>query len=143
MPRFVLLYHRCPPEYKRASHWDLMLESGDVLRTWALGELPRGWCGAHSRTVAVDESCTELAPADSVAAELLGDHRRDYLQIEGPLSGNRGSVVRVDEGTYRTECQQANSWRVTLMGEHSSGAITLKRTAVDSSKWSLECEPTS
>ena len=30
--------------------------------------------------------------------EPIDAHRRVYLRYEGPISGNRGSVVRVDEG---------------------------------------------
>ena len=66
MSRFVILEHDYPVQ-----HWDLMLEAGDVLRTWRL-----------------------IAPPDktqAVAAESLGDHRLAYLDYEGPVSGNRGS----------------------------------------------------
>ena len=31
MPRFVVLEHELPAESERASHWDLMLEDGQVL----------------------------------------------------------------------------------------------------------------
>jgi len=40
MPRFVILRHEPPPGSRGTPHWDLMLESGDALRTWALAELP-------------------------------------------------------------------------------------------------------
>src|SRR4029079_11706988 len=103
MPRFVLLYHDCPPNYERTSHWDFMLESGDVLRTWALDRLPRDWEGAFARTSPVYPDCPLLAGDNTVAAMQLGHHRRDYLELEGPLSGDRGTVMRVAAGTYRSE----------------------------------------
>ena len=48
MPRFVLLHHECPPGYVKPSHWDFMLEFGDVLWTWELRELPAGWRGSRT-----------------------------------------------------------------------------------------------
>jgi hypothetical protein len=75
MPRYVILTHDHP-----FLHWDLMLEDGGVLRTWRLLEEP-----AVGRTV---------------PAEKLPDHRLAYLDYEGPVSGDRGNVVRWDYGTY-------------------------------------------
>src|SRR5205807_4006979 len=105
MPRFVLLYHDCPPSYVRPSHWDLMLECGDALRTWALEELPHDWQAAYARTTARDVNCASLAAENAVVAIQLGDHRREYLHLEGPLSANRGTVIRVAEGNYRSETE--------------------------------------
>jgi hypothetical protein len=33
----------------------------------------------------------------------LPDHRRVYLDYEGPISGGRGEVVRVEAGTFRSD----------------------------------------
>ena len=60
VPRYVILEHDHP-----ARHWDFMLESGDVLRTWRLAAPPR--------------------PGGAVAAEPSFDHRRAYLDYEGPV----------------------------------------------------------
>src|SRR6266516_4579452 len=98
MPRFVLLYHDCPPKYERPSHWDLMIEAGEMLRTWALERLPRSWRDLQNRTAAVYSNCAAVAETDSVSARMLGDHRRDYLEFEGPLSGERGAVIRIAAG---------------------------------------------
>ena len=54
-------------------HWDLMLDTGETLRTWRL----------------------EPALPGVIRAEPLGNHRRAYLDYEGPVSGNRGSVQRL------------------------------------------------
>jgi hypothetical protein len=75
MPRFVVLEHDHP-----VLHWDLMLDVGDVLRTWRLAEAPR--------------------PGLQTNCEALPDHRRMYLDYEGPVSGDRGSVRRVLAGDY-------------------------------------------
>ena len=88
MPRFVLLRHDCPPDYERPSHWDLMLESDGVLRTWRLAALPQ-------------------TPPDSMEAEELADHRLAYLEYEGPVGGERGTVSRVDAGTFETLAEGA------------------------------------
>src|SRR4051794_31329065 len=76
MPRFVILEHDHP-----GLHWDLMLETGPVLRTWRLAQPP-------------------LTPGQRIAATALGDHRPMYLDYEGPVSGDRGTVKRWDAGTY-------------------------------------------
>jgi hypothetical protein len=75
MPRFVVLEHDHP-----VLHWDLMLETGDVLRTWKLTAPPE--------------------PGRVIAASYLFEHRRMYLDYEGPVSGDRGRVKRWDAGTY-------------------------------------------
>ena len=124
MARFVLLYHECPAGYVRSSHWDLMLESGGVLRTWALTELPRAWQAVWERTSARFPSCPALAQGDAVSAEALADHRIEYLHEEGALSGVRGEVRRVEKGTYGgSEC--VGRWRVTLNGELWRGGALL------------------
>ena len=61
-------------------HFDLMLErDGGSLRTFRVEKWP-----VTGRQ--------ELTP--------LADHRRVYLGYEGPVSGGRGSVRRVEAGVY-------------------------------------------
>jgi hypothetical protein len=139
MPRFVLLYHDCPPNYERKSHWDFMLESGAALRTWALERLPRDWQAARSRTSAVHPNCPLLAIDNAVAATQLGDHRRDYLELEGPLSGDRGTVVRVAAGTYGSEHQSPVEWRMVLTSEDLTSRVQLSRSEADNEGWALSC----
>src|SRR4051812_24125792 len=138
MPRFVLLYHDCPPDYERASHWDFMLESGDVLRTWALERLPCSWQFSHERTVAACSDCPSLATANNVAALQLADHRREYLEIEGTLSGDRGSVKRVAAGTYCSEREAPDEWRVLLTSDELAARIRLSRIDADGDDWMLQ-----
>jgi hypothetical protein len=89
--RFVILEHDHP-----FFHWDLMLEvpTVDLLWTWRLLEDP--------------------ATSGAIAAERLSDHRRRYLDFEGPIGGNRGSVTRWDGGSYE------------LLGEESDGSLLLE-----------------
>src|SRR4051812_25941563 len=127
MPRFVLLYHDCPPSYGRPSHWDFMLESGDVLRAWALEQLPCHWHAAQFRTAIQYPQCGTVADTNVVTASALGHHRCAYLDLEGPLSGDRGGVLRVAAGTYRSESESRDCWRLTLSGDAINGPMTLTR----------------
>ncbi len=74
--RFVILHHS---GFGR-EHWDLCLEHGEALLTWRLWRLP-GEPGGFP-----------------IPADRIGDHRKAYLEYEGPLSGDRGMVKRVDQG---------------------------------------------
>jgi hypothetical protein len=140
MPRFVLLYHICPPSYERPSHWDLMLEMGDVLHTWVLGELPRDWHAAQRSTAAIDSTCPAVAVGSAVAAQQLGHHRNIYLEYEGPISGDRGRVHRIDSGTYRGEPMSPSIWQLALEGNALRGKIILEQKAANSESWLLRCE---
>jgi hypothetical protein len=139
MPRFVLLYHDCPPNYERASHWDFMLESGDVLRTWVLEQLPRDWEPVRTRTVTRYPNCPAVALENSVPAVQLADHRRDYLTIEGPLSGERGQVIRVAAGTYTGEHEAPDELQVVLSGGDLTANVRLIRSKASEESWTLNC----
>jgi hypothetical protein len=101
MPQFVILRHDAP----RGLHWDFMLQSGGSLRTWALAEEPQ--------------------PGRAIAAESLADHRIEYLEIEGPVSGGRGSVTRWDRGTYELLCESSDVLELNLAGSRLSGRARL------------------
>ena len=79
--RFVLLYHQYSSGDERNDHWDLMLEHEGQLLTWALSEKP--------------------LPGKSIVAKALDDHRIEYLQFEGEISGDRGWVERLASGVCR------------------------------------------
>jgi hypothetical protein len=102
MPRFVILEHDHP-----AKHWDLMLERGEVLQTWRLAACP--------------------VAGTPVFAEASFDHRRTYLDYEGPISGGRGQVVRWDNGEFVWLADEPNQIAVRLRGEHCRGKAVLLR----------------
>ena len=107
MPRFVILRHKTPEGYPRADHWDLMLQFEDALRTWAL-----------------------MGPPDTEStqpAELLGDHRSEYLDYEGTISGDRGIVTRWDSGEYQILSQTNSELVVRLTGIKLNGDVTLDK----------------
>jgi hypothetical protein len=137
MPRFVLLYHQCRAGYERPSHWDFMLESGGLLRTWALPRLPIDWKAAHERTAAIDSACPPIAGGSSVDAEQLPDHRLVYLDYEGPVSHSRGHVSRIEAGTFIANGERSANWQVTLVGNDVYGEVTLHRSTSDGDKWTL------
>lgn len=117
--RFVLLHHECPLSYSKPSHWDFMLEHEAALLTWQLNVLPPSWA-----------SCLNLqttAASEWVDAIRLPDHRLAYLEYEGPLSGDRGSVVRLDGGAFTWVEHAENLICVQLQGTHLSCQIRMSR----------------
>ncbi len=114
MPRFVILEH-----HHHGVHWDFMLESGEVLRTWRLESPPTA--------------------GETAGATAIGDHRRVYLDYEGEISGGRGHVVRWDAGEFDWVSDAAGQVAVVLRGGRVTGQIHLVRTESDA--WSLRFTP--
>jgi hypothetical protein len=112
MPRFAILAHDHP-----FPHWDLLLEAGTVCRTWRLMDI-------------VDSM-------NDVEAEEMFDHRWVYLDYEGPVSGDRGTVTRWDRGMYEWREQQDDLCEVKLSGARWQGTIRLSR--VEGNRW--RCVP--
>ncbi len=102
MPRFVLLEHRW-----NGVHWDLMLENGETLRTWAID--------------------APVVAGRELPARGLPDHRSIYLDYEGEISGGRGNVRRIDEGTYESKGWSAGLVRVRLQGVQLVGEVELRQ----------------
>jgi hypothetical protein len=75
--RFVVLRH----EGVASPHFDLMVEvtPDSPLITWRCDRWP------------IDRP---------TALTFLPDHRNLYLEYEGPISGDRGYVTRIEAGTY-------------------------------------------
>jgi hypothetical protein len=81
------------------TQYDLMLEDGPALATWQIPVSP-----------------PEIGQGQSISATKLPDHRRHYLDYQGPVSGNRGEVGRLDRGTYELLARAEGLWRVKLRG---------------------------
>ena len=113
MRRYVILTHDHP-----FLHWDLMLEADGGLRTWRLASPP--------------------AAGVTLVAEPLATHRVAYLDYEGPVSGERGSVNRWDAGTFDWERDDADEVAVTLHGERYHGRLVLRPDR--GGKWLCRCE---
>jgi len=69
----------------RGDHYDLMLSPPGVGRLWT-------WA------IPVDPLCQPLT--FECEAERLPDHRRIYLDYQGPISGDRGQVRQAAKGTF-------------------------------------------
>jgi DNA polymerase Ligase (LigD) len=100
MPRFVLLEH-----HWNGLHWDFMLENGETLRTWAID--------------------APVTVGQDLAARRLPDHRSIYLDYEGEITGNRGTVRRIDAGIYEPLVWSDSRVRVRLQGDQLVGEVEL------------------
>ncbi|UCE60220.1 MAG: hypothetical protein JSU63_00435 [Phycisphaerales bacterium] len=103
--RFVILHHQTDA----GEHWDLMAEHGDVLLTWSLLREPVG----------------QLALP--LPAKRIHDHRKRYLDYEGPISGSRGWVRRVESGMVQIEELTGERCVLALSGEVLSGRFELRK----------------
>ncbi|WP_072022240.1 DNA polymerase ligase N-terminal domain-containing protein [Zavarzinella formosa] len=103
MPRFALLLHDHPE-----THWDFLLETPEALRAWRLSRRP---------------SLNEI-----ILAEPLPDHRKLYLEYEGPISGNRGNVIREDGGEFQWMSETPDGVHVAISGSWLIGETTILKT---------------
>ena len=77
-----------------------MLEHEGMLKTWRLGSPP--------------------LIGEAIVATALPDHRLLYLDYEGPVSDDRGTVKRWDSGEYDGQPSDKN-WRIELRGRRLRG----------------------
>jgi len=113
MPRFAILEHN-----HLDLHWDLMLELPDTLKTFKLSSKP---------------ACNTIAQI-----KLQPDHRKVYLDYEGPISGDRGSVTRWDFGTFEWLQQNDEHIKVRLSGNKLIAIAEIYLTASD--QWELNLQ---
>lgn len=111
MPRFAVLAHDHP-----FLHWDFLLEQGESCRTWRLMQSPD-------------------TPGD-IPAEALADHRPMYLDYEGPVSGDRGTVTQWDAGTFEWVVDRVDVVKVRLQGHRLNGVAQ-----VSGHIWRFDVEP--
>jgi hypothetical protein len=88
-----------------------MLESGALLRTWAL----------------VANPASDGREQGEIAATPLPDHRREYLEYEGPISQGRGRVEKVDAGQFELISEAEFELVLKLTGEKLTGNWRLAR----------------
>jgi len=90
--QFVILTHDSPD-----LHWDFMLEQETALRTWRLMQKP--------------------VPGREVDALEIPAHRKHYLDYEGPVSGDRGTVTRWEHGIYEMIEETPEQIKIELNGQ--------------------------
>jgi hypothetical protein len=117
MPRYVVLRHDPPNENTRAVHWDFMIETGAALRTWALDAEP--------------------AAGKTIRAKSLADHRLVYLDYEGPISGDRGTVSKWDSGSFEILAETPTELQLRLSGGRWTGTVKISQDAADSQRWTF------
>ena len=93
-----------------------MLEQDGSLRTWRLLDPPK--------------------PEQGIAAEALADHRPEYLEYEGPVSGGRGHVRRWDAGDYEIAAESDRELELRLNGSRLCGRGLLSRSG-DGERWTF------
>ncbi|MHC4986827.1 MAG: DNA polymerase ligase N-terminal domain-containing protein [Planctomycetota bacterium] len=113
---FVILRHAEPS----GAHYDLMLREGDVLATWRL-----------------DANPAEMIIGEIARATTLPAHRLAYLDYEGPISGDRGSVERVDRGRYEGRSGEGGGYAVALIGDVIRGTFELTGVGGHVNRWRL------
>jgi DNA ligase D-like protein (predicted ligase)/DNA ligase D-like protein (predicted 3'-phosphoesterase) len=120
-PIFVVQKH-----HARRMHYDLRLEIGGALKSWAV---PEGPC---------------LDPKVRRFAKLVEDHPLDYASFEGRIpAGNygAGTVIVWDRGTWVTLADDpeaalaAGELKLRLAGEKLTGGWTLVRLKDDPTNW--------
>ena len=114
--QFVILRHT----EGAGVHYDFMLQTGEVLATWRVGVNP-----------------ADLSADEEAEATKLADHRLAYLDYEGPISGDRGSVHRVDRGPFERQSDQSGRTRIELSGRTIQGAFELVPLGQGLERWRL------
>jgi len=112
----VLLHHLLGDD----THYDWMFEDPDGapgetrLLTWRIDIPSDQWADAEVGLV-------ELPP-----------HRRAYLEYEGPVSGDRGRVIRVDRGSVVVESRETDSLELFVSMGGFRGRVLLHRETQES-----------
>ncbi len=118
--RFVILHHQ--PNHREHSdsasndppkqfdeHWDLMIEMSETLATWQLQQNPL------------------TNKSTPIAAKQIANHRKAYLDYEGPISRGRGKVQRIEQGWCKIIEAKPTHWLLNLEGNQLNGQYELVR----------------
>lgn len=110
--------------HARRLHWDLRLESGGVLKSWAV---PKG--------------IPEIPNVRHLAVE-VEDHPYEYASFEGEIPKGEygaGTVKIWDKGNYTPKLWEKDKIEVTLNGERLQGRYVLVRLkkSEDQKNWLL------
>ena len=143
--RFTVLRHDLPLHAQRECHWDLLLEppdnSPDAPHLAANATLFYSAAGLLTFEVPMQP---EEWNNNQFAVKRLPDHRLVYLNYEGPISGDRGHVKRVQSGFIQWKVLAEDllvlSVRQTWPKETESiGLVTIAKLPGNSeNSWELE-----
>lgn len=132
MPRWVLLRHTLPDG---SSHHDWMLERGE--------HPPRA--GTHEAGLLTFRLPVGVNPLSSrlkqFAGERIGLHRREYLDYEGPVSGGRGEVTRIDSGLCEVVDSPPDGMSIALYHRDLRSIVTWRGRMLSQADPCTEGEP--
>ncbi|MGL6193201.1 MAG: DNA polymerase ligase N-terminal domain-containing protein [Thermoguttaceae bacterium] len=112
---FVILKHTL---LDGSYHFDFMFECGAALLTWSV---PAKLVEESETSKDKNETLTKNEFRNG-AVTRLPDHRKIYLEYEGEISKGRGSVERIDTGTWNG----SESTQLDFFGKKYSGTIRLE-----------------
>lgn len=108
--RFAVLHHTGWPGH--TDHYDLLLQQAEGRDD-------------NDRVLKAYTTLEDIFPAAGSLLRANEDHRRLYLDYEGPVSSGRGNVRRIDSGPIQWD-STAEQLRFTIGGTKLSGTYLLK-----------------
>lgn len=115
--RFVIQEHT---REGQETHWDLMLEHGEVLESYRLGCAP----GALAQ--------------QAVRAERIFDHPLRFLRYEGAVNEGKGNIRIAEAGRYESHVAEEGQYRIIFEGEVLRGEFRLVH--VEGRNWEIRGE---
>ncbi len=85
------------------THWDLMIEWGDILKTWRLENPPE-----------------KLATVKTKATPIF-DHDKKFLSYQGPVNNGKGNVEIVEQGNCIIASETNNEIKINFEGNKLNG----------------------
>ncbi len=127
--RFAVQRHETPDSAE--SHFDLLVERDGVLVTFRVDDL---------------DALAELAEGERLAVERIADHRIIYLDFEGSISGDRGTVTLRDRGPGEVRPRGDGSLDLRVAGDRVRGTFRAAPAAPEAEAaplgpWVLERVP--
>jgi hypothetical protein len=76
----------------------------------------------------VQRRIDELPPGQRAIAERIADHRPAYLEYEGPISGDRGSIRLLARGSVVNESRQSpSSWTLEICWQDRGDGVSIRQ----------------
>jgi len=91
------------------THWDLMIEWGDVLKTWRLDNPP------------------EKLSSEKTKATPIADHDKKFLTYQGPVNNGTGTAEIVDEGICNVILNEKKDLTISFEGKFLKGSIAFEQ----------------
>ena len=111
---------------RRTAHLLHELPDGSSHVDWMIARDPAG----HEPLISfrLQERIDELLPGQRVSLERIADHRPAYLEYEGPISDELGSVRRLTLGSVVSESRQLqSSWTLEIHWHDRCGGVSIRQ----------------